>query len=431
MKQIIINGTNTISGEIAISGAKNSVVALIPAAILSDSLVKITNVPKLSDCDSLEQILLDLNCDVIRNKDTFVISTMNMQNKFISNELSQKLRASYYFMGSLLAKYNHVEIGMPGGCDFGTRPIDLHLKGFEQLGAKVTVLDDRIILDAPQLNGTTINLEKVSVGATINLLLAATKANGITTINNAACEPEIDNVIDFLNNMGAKISGKGTSTLQITGVKKLGTSQIAVIPDRIETGTYMILATLLGDLKITNTNPIYVKSICDILKQMGVNIEYSANEIIVHKSFNNKPINIETNPYPGFPTDLGQIIAVLMTQINGQSTLTENIYNGRTKYLVHLSNMGADINLKDNVTTINGPTKLIGTTVEATDLRAGAAFLVAGAIAEGSTTINKADLILRGYENIVEKLDKIGINIIIQDELDKNLTPESVKKKKL
>ncbi|MBR1413674.1 MAG: UDP-N-acetylglucosamine 1-carboxyvinyltransferase [Bacilli bacterium] len=425
MKQIEITGnTQNVSGEVKISGAKNAVVALIPAAILSDNVVKITNVANLSDCTALEEILKELNCDVIRTNDTFVIGTENMEYKSIPTELSKKLRASYYFMGALLAKYGKVEIGLPGGCDFGTRPIDLHLKGFEKMGANITVEEDgRVLIEAPHLHGADINFEKVSVGATVNILLAAAKADGVTTISNAAREPEIDNVIDFLNNMGAKIEGKGTSTLKITGVKKLTSAEINVIPDRIETGTFMILGALKGEnLKITNTNPEYVESLTKVLKECGVDLQINDTEIIVNKSNNLKPITIETNPYPDFPTDLGQILAILMTQAPGRSKLIENIYSERTKkYLKHLEAMGAIYDFEHNVTTIDGPTPLLGATVEATDLRAGAAFLVAASIAEGNTIINNADLILRGYSNIIDKLTNIGVNVNIRDIKEKDL----------
>lgn len=417
MKTITINGNKKLSGTIRISGAKNAAVALIPAAIISEEEVTICNVPEISDIDSLEEILKYLNVDIKRATESVVINAKDMKNKLIPEEIASKLRASYYFMGALLARYKHVEMHFPGGCKIGTRPIDIHLDGFKKLGATVEFIKDKYIIDAKELKGTKIKLKKASVGATINLMIVATKATGTTTIENAAKEPEIVNVATFLNNLGAKITGAGTETIKITGVEKLHKGFIEVIPDRIEAGTYIIAGTLLGeDLKVDNIIPEHLSSLITKLQEAGANIEVKEDYMVCNKSNKLKATDIVTYYYPGFPTDLQQPFSTFLTQCEGTSNIEENIYENRYMHIPYLNKMGAKIKVKGKNAVVKGPTPLIGKTVIATDLRAGASLVIAGLLAEGKTTIKDGEHILRGYEGIVEKLSSVGASIQIKDE---------------
>lgn len=416
MQKIIIEGKHELTGEIRISGAKNSAVALIPAAILSDEGAQIFNVPQISDTHTLIEILESLNCKCDFKKDNIEIDTSKMKNIVIEEELSSKLRASYYFMGALLGKFKKVEIYFPGGCKIGARPIDFHLKGFKKMGAKIKISEgDKYTIEAEVLKGAKIYLDFASVGTTINLMLAAVKAEGTTVISNAAKEPEIVNVATFLNNMGAKVFGAGTSDIKIIGVKTLKRSVIDVIPDRIEAGTYVIIGALLGKkLKISDIIPLHIESLTSKLREMGVKFEIKENSIIMNKCDNLKPINIKSLTYPGFPTDLGQPITALLTQCNGTSFFEETLYENRVGHIKYLNNMGANIkDMKPNA-IIYGKTNLKGCEVASTDLRAGAALIIAGLIAEGKTTIDGAEHILRGYENITEKLKAAGAKIELQ-----------------
>lgn len=416
MKKIVINGKQELEGTIRISGAKNAAVAIIPAAILTDEEATICNVPEISDIDSLEEILTFLNIDVKRATESMVINPKNMENKVIPAEISSKLRASYYFMGALLAKYKYVEMYFPGGCKIGTRPINLHLEGFKKLGAEVIEENDRYIIKADKLKGAQMYLDVASVGATINIMLAATKAEGTTIIENAAREPEIVNVATFLNNMGAKIVGAGTSVIKIKGVNKLTKVFAEIIPDRIEAGTYTIIGALLGNsLKISNIIPEHLEALTSKLKEAGANIEIEEDSIICTKVDNLKPVNIRTYYYPGFATDLQQPFSVLLTQCKGKSQIEETIYENRYMHVEYLNKMGANIETKDRIATIQGRTFLKGKEVTATDLRAGAALVIAGLIAEGTTTINKVEHILRGYEGIIEKLSNVGADIRLEE----------------
>lgn len=416
MHKIIINGGKKLNGEIIISGAKNSAVALIPASILCDEEVLITNVPDISDVDALEEILIYLNAKIDRkNKNEVVISSEEVNNKPINDTMAKRLRASYYFMGALLGKYKHVEMSFPGGCSIGKRPIDLHLKGFKALGADILGNDENIILDAKELKGTTIDLDFASVGATINIMFAAVKAEGTTIINNAAKEPEIINVADFLNEMGAKITGAGTSKITIEGVDHLHSCKHYVIPDRIEAGTYIIIASACGEkVTIKNIIPEHIESLLKKLKEMNVKIDVNENEVTVYESDNIKPVYIKTEVYPGFPTDLQQVLASLLVKSYGKSIIEETIWENRFLNLYELEKMGAKISVKDKIATIEGPTVLKNAEINATDLRAGAGLVVAALETNGITIINNADYILRGYENIVEKLNNLGADVKLQ-----------------
>jgi len=416
MKRIKIKGNNVLSGTIKISGAKNSAVALIPASILSDDVVTLDNVPNISDIDALNEILMYLGAKVKRNESTMSIDSSTIENKEILESNSKKLRASYYFMGALLGKYKKAVMYFPGGCSIGVRPIDLHLKGFEALGAKVTNKGNKYTVVADELKGANIYLDIASVGATINIMLAAVKAKGKTVIDNAAKEPEIVNVATFLNNMGARITGAGTSTIKITGVEHLHGCFNEVIPDRIEAGTYIIMGALCGkNLKIENIIPEHLDSVLSKLVEIGCNLKIDDNSVTISMVDEYKPTNIKTLVYPGFPTDLQQPFTVLLTQCNGKSKVTETIWENRFMHIPYLCNMGADITVKNQTATIIGPTSLKGTEVVATDLRAGAAMVIAALKASGTTTILNVEHILRGYENIIEKLEKVGAKIVIEE----------------
>ena len=417
MKKIKINGGKDLIGSIKISGAKNSAVALVPASLLSDGVVTIDNVPNISDITALNEILEYLGAKVTRENYKMIIDQTNLENKEIPESKAKKLRASYYFMGALLGKYKKVEIYFPGGCSIGARPINLHLKGFEALGANVIEKGNKYIITAENLKGNNIYLDVPSVGATINIMLAAVKASGKTIIDNAAKEPEIVNVATFLNNMGAKITGAGTSEIKIIGVDKLNNGFTEVIPDRIEAGTYVIAGALMGnDLKIENIIPEHIESLTLKLKEMGVPLQIYDDYLIVSKTDNMKPVNIRTLGYPWFPTALQQPITSLLIGCSGISILEETVYENRFQNVAFLNEMGADIVVDGRKIYIKGPKQLSGKEVIATDLRAGACLVLAGLKAKGLTVIKEVDHILRGYENIIQKLQKVGADINLVDE---------------
>ena len=416
MKQMIIEGNHPLTGTIHIGGAKNSAVALIPASILANGVSTIQNVPNISDRDALIDILKILNCEVKVDKDVLKIDTRNLKNTLIDEEHSKKLRASYYFMGALLGREKYVEIYIPGGCNIGARPIDIHIDGFKALGAKVTIEGNKYILQADKLIGTDIYLRFQSVGATINLMLASVLAEGKTVIHNAAKEAEIENIADYLISMGAKIEGAGTDEITITGVKNLHEGKIRVLPDRIEAGTYIILGALVGkNLCIKDIYPKHLEALTSKLKDMGSDITINKDNIVISKVESLLPTNIKTLVYPGFPTDIGQPMAVLLTQANGTSLFEETIWENRMGHVPSLNKMGANITVKGTSSMTIGPSKLHGCEVVATDLRGGAALVLAGLTATGTTIINDVEHILRGYEDIEEKLTKVGAKIKIKE----------------
>ena len=416
MKQIKIEGNHILEGEIKISGAKNSAVALIPASLLSDGIVKIDNVPDISDVDALDEILTYLGADVKRQEGTIEIDSSKIQNKEIPENISKKLRASYYFMSALLAKFKKVEMYFPGGCNIGSRPIDQTLKAFRLLGAEVIEEENKYTITAKELIGNNIYLDMPSVGATINAMLVAVRAKGKTNIYNAAKEPEIVSIATFLNQMGAKILGAGTNRIEIVGVDKLDSCFTEVIPDRIEAGTYIIAGAMTGkNLKITNIIPEHIESLTTKMQEMGCDIKIGEDYVIVSKRENLKPVKIQTQGYPGFATDLQQPITALLTMCNGLSTLEETIYENRFNNVKYLNKMGASIILEGRKIFVNGPTLLSGKKVEATDLRAGACMVVAALAAQGETTITSIEYVLRGYEKIIEKLTNVGAKIELQD----------------
>lgn len=418
MKQIIIEGKNKLSGTINIGGAKNSAVALIPAAIMADGVVKLSNVPRISDADALTAILKFLNVDVNFEEDKYTIDARNLQNNVIPEDLSTRLRASYYFMGALLARFKHVEIYFPGGCNIGVRPIDLHLKGFEALGATVTKDENnsKYIIDAQELTGSDIHLDFASVGATINIMFAATLAKGVTKIYNAAQEVEIINIAELLNNMGANIKGAGTNEITIEGVEHLHSASVSVICDRIEAGTYLIMGALLGDnLKIMGIEPEYLQSLLEKFQKMNIKYDIIPGGIMISQTPNFQSTDVKTDVYPEFPTDLGQPMSVLLTQASGISHFEETIWESRMGHIKYLNMMGANIEVNGMKALIKGATPLTGKEIVATDLRAGAALVTAGLIASGTTIINDAEHILRGYERIINKLSNVGAKIKIID----------------
>lgn len=412
MKQIKIEGNHLLEGTIKISGAKNSAVALIPASLLSDGIVTIDNVPNISDIDALTEILEYLGVKTERKNGLMKIDSSNLVNKEIPEMISSKLRASYYFMSALLGKYKKVEMYFPGGCSIGARPIDQTLKGFKELGAKVIEEGNKYIITAENLHGGHVYLDMPSVGATINTMLVAVRANGKTIIENAAKEPEIVNVATFLNNMGAKITGAGTSEIRITGVNHLNGCFSEVIPDRIEAGTYIIAGALVGkNLKIENIIPDHVESLTLKLKEIGIPLEIGNDYVIISKCEKMNPVRVRTLGYPGFPTDLQQPLTTLLTQCQGKSILEETIYENRFQNIEYLNLLGSNIEINDRKIYIKGPTKLIGTEVVATDLRAGACLILAGLLANGVTTVKEVEHVLRGYDNIIEKLTNVGAKI--------------------
>ena len=416
MKKLVIQGGNPLSGTIHISGAKNSAVALVPASLLSDEEVVIDQIPNITDIDALDEILIYLGATIKREGSTMTIHSEKIQNKEIPEEISKKLRASYYFMGALLGKYKKVEMYFPGGCAIGKRPIDQHLKAFEALGATIQIEGNKYKIEADKLIGNDIYLDCASVGATMNAMLASVKAVGKTVIHNAAKEPEIVNVATLLNNMGADIEGAGTSEIIITGVEKLGKAYIEVIPDRIEAGTYIILGALLGNpLTIENIIPNHIEALLSKLKETGVPYDLSANRITVWAKSDLTPTAITTAVYPGFPTDLQQPITTLLTLVPGTSKVTETIYENRFQNISYLNEMGAKIKVDGDTLTIEGVDKLHGNVVQATDLRTGACLFLAGLKADGTTTIEHVEYVLRGYENIIEKLTQVGAKIELKE----------------
>lgn len=418
MEVIKIEGKHKLNGVVSISGSKNATVALIPASILAGGSVTICGVPNISDVESLSILLEELNVDVKSiKKDHLIIDPTNMVNIDMVSDTVTKLRASYYFMGALLGRFKKVKIKMPGGCYLGPRPIDLHIKGFEALGAKVSYTKGCYEIEAKELVGNKIFLDISSVGATINIMTAAVLAKGRTTIENAAKEPEIIDVATLLNKMGAKIRGVGTNVITIDGVESLGGCYHEIIPDRIEAATYIVIAAAAGKkVTIENVIPAHLESLLAKLNEMGIVMEVDIDKVTIFgKNKGLKPVEVMTSTYPGFATDIQQPLSALLTQADGQSIITETIYTERFKHCYELSKMGADIDVRTATSFINGPTKLSGSSVIATDLRGGACMIIAGLMAEGITTITDIYHIQRGYEGICEKLTSLGAKIWIEE----------------
>ncbi|HFD1668024.1 UDP-N-acetylglucosamine 1-carboxyvinyltransferase [Enterococcus faecium] len=420
MKKIVIKGNRPLAGEVMISGAKNSAVALIPAAILADSPVILEGVPDIQDVHSLIEILEIMGATVHFSNNILEIDPREIVSIPMPHGKINSLRASYYFMGTLLGKFGEAVVGLPGGCYLGPRPIDLHVKGFEALGAEVTNEHGAMYLRTENkgLRGNRIFMDVVSVGATINVMLAAVKAKGQTVIENAAREPEIIDVATLLNNMGAKVRGAGTDVIRIEGVETLHGCRHFMIPDRIEAGTYLALAAAVGNgIKVKNVIFEHLESFIAKLQEIGVHMKISEDEIEVYPSKELKPANIMTYPYPGFATDLQQPLTALLLMTTGTSEIIDTIYAKRVNHVPELARMGADITVEGNMIIVNGPNKLHGTEVVASDLRAGACLVIAGLLAEGTTTIYNVDYILRGYDHIIEKLTALGASIEMIEEV--------------
>lgn len=419
MSKFIIEGGARLRGVIKIGGAKNSAVALLPAAILSDKGdVVIENLPDIDDIKNLQKTLQYIHCK-IENLSSNVIKIKQTDSVKcnVLNEEIKKMRASYYLIGALLTKMGHVKIFFPGGCSIGTRPIDLHLKGFKALGATINLEHGIISVDAPNgLKGANIYLDTVSVGATINLMLAAVKASGVTILQNTAKEPHIVDVANFLNKMGADIEGAGSDTIKIKGVKELKGCHYSVVSDQIEAGTYMIAgAATQGDITLTNVNPEYLGPLISKLTEAGVHVEEGKDYIRVTNNNKIRHVDIRTTPYPGFPTDLQQPMSTLLSISQGTSIVSERIWENRFKHIKELNKMGANIKLDNTTAIIEGVNSLSGAEVNATDLRGGAAMVIAGLVAEGETVINDIEHINRGYEDIEGKLKKLGAHIKKED----------------
>ena len=420
MRKIIINGGKKLQGEVTVSGAKNSVVALIPAIMLSDGVVTLDGVPAISDVDNLIEIIEVMGGSVKRDGETLEIDPRGVKDMPMPFGKINSLRASYYFYGSLLGRYGQATVGLPGGCDLGPRPIDLHLKAFEAMGASISYEAEsmRIATDAGQrIKGAHIYMDTVSVGATINTMLAAAKADGRTVIENAAREPEIIDVATLLNNMGARVRGAGTEVITIDGVESLHGTRHQVIPDRIEAGSYIAMAAAIGKgIKVKNVLYEHLESFIAKLEAMGVRMTVEEDAIFVEEQGDLKPVDIKTSPYPGFATDLQQPMTPLLLKASGRGKIIDTIYEKRVNHVPELARMGADIQVLGGQIVYNGPTQLSGAPVKASDLRAGAALVTAGLMAEGQTEITNIEFILRGYSNIIEKLSDLGADIrLIED----------------
>ena len=419
MKKIVINGGCPLKGEVTISGAKNSVVALIPATILADDIVTLDGVPDISDVASLIEIMTIMGAKIERNEDSLIIDPRGVKNMPMPFGKINSLRASYYFYGSLLGRYGQATVGLPGGCDLGPRPIDLHLKAFEAMGAAMTMDGSsmKLATDGKPLQGANIYMDTVSVGATINTILSAVKAEGRTVIENAAREPEIIDVVTLLNNMGAHIRGAGTDIIIIDGVPKLHGTRHQVIPDRIEAGTYIALAAAIGEgIQINNVLYEHLESYIAKLEEMGVRMTISEDSIFVEKQTGLKAIQIKTSPYPGFATDLQQPITPLLLTAAGRGRIVDTIYEKRVNHVPELAKMGANISTLNDHIIYEGPNQLTGSSVKATDLRAGAALVIAGLMASGTTEITNVEYILRGYSDIIHKLTQLGADIQLVEE---------------
>ena len=419
MKKIVINGGRPLKGEVTVSGAKNSVVALIPASILADDIVTLDGVPDISDVASLIEIMTIMGAKIERKEDSLIIDPRGVKNMPMPFGKINSLRASYYFYGSLLGRYGQATVGLPGGCDLGPRPIDLHLKAFEAMGAAMTMDGSsmKLATDGKPLQGANIYMDTVSVGATINTILAAVKAEGRTVIENAAREPEIIDVVTLLNNMGAHIRGAGTDIIIIDGVPQLHGTRHQVIPDRIEAGTYIALAAAIGEgIQINNVLYEHLESYIAKLEEMGVRMTISEDSIFVEKQTGLKAIQIKTSPYPGFATDLQQPITPLLLTAAGRGRIVDTIYEKRVNHVPELAKMGATILTLNDHIIYEGPNQLTGSSVKATDLRAGAALVIAGLMASGTTEITNVEYILRGYSDIIHKLTQLGADIQLVEE---------------
>lgn len=414
MDKFVIHGGNKLCGEVNISGAKNAVVAIIPATLLAEDVCRIENIPNISDVSMMIKILHNMGAKIkMINDNTLEIDTRTVNSHSVPHELTKHLRASYYLIGALLGRCNLAKVAMPGGCNFGgVRPMDQHIRGFEMLGANVTIENGVVNASAGTLLGTSIYMDVVSVGATINIMLASVKARGLTVIENAAKEPHIVDLANFLNSMGADVRGAGTDVIKIRGVSSLHGCDYSIIPDQIEAGTYMVAAAVTGgDVVVKNVIPKHLESITAKLEECGIQVIENDDSVRVVSRGRPNRCNLKTMPHPGFPTDMQPQMAVLLTIAQGTSIISESVWDNRFKYAEQLIRMGASIQVDGKVAVIEGVAELKGAPIKADDLRAGAAMIIAGLAAKGKSEIENVIYIDRGYENIVEKLNAMGADI--------------------
>ena len=413
MEKFIIQGGTKLNGTVHISGAKNAAVAILPPVILSDGVCRIENVPDISDVAITLKILYELGAQVrMINSSTFEIDPTHVNSFVLSKDMSRKMRASSYFIGAMLGRFGKARVAPPGGCDFGVRPIDQHIKGFQSLGARVVIDNGMVDAKAQQLVGAPIYLDMASVGATINIMLAAVKAQGLTVIENAAREPHVVDLANFLNSMGADIMGAGTNVIKIRGVSRLNGTTYSIIPDQIEAGTYMAaVAAAGGDVIVENVIPKHLESISLKLTEMGAQIEEYDESLRIVMNVRPKACNVKTMVHPGFPTDMQPQITAVLSLAQGTSIVTESVWDNRFRYTDQLNFMGSKISIEGRAAIVTGVEKLVGAPVMANDLRAGAALIIAGLAAEGQTEIESIQFIDRGYENVVEKITKLGGDI--------------------
>ena len=413
MDKFVVNGGRRLCGEVTVSGAKNAAVAILPAVLLADSPCIIENVPDISDVNAILYALRELGAEVTQlERTTFRIDPTGVNSFVVSKEMAQGMRASSYFLGALLGRLRRAKVAPPGGCDIGLRPIDQHIKGFEALGAKVTIDSGMVVAKAEKLGGCSVYLDVVSVGATVNIMIAAARARGMTVIENAAREPHIVDLANFHTSMGADIMGAGTSVIKIRGVERLSGTTYSIIPDQIEAGTYMVAAAATqGDVVINNVIPKHLESIAAKLREAGAKIEEGDEYVRVTMDRRPGKCNVKTMPHPGFPTDMQPQFATLLAIANGTSIVTEGVWDSRFRYAEQLTFMGADIQVDGKSAIITGVERLKGAPVKANDLRAGAAMIIAGLVAEGETEITDIEYIDRGYEQVVEKLTAVGADI--------------------
>ena len=413
MEKYIIEGGKPLNGEVHISGAKNAAVAILPAVLLADSTCVIENLPDISDVDLILKTMSKLGAKINRlDENTVEIEPSGVNSYIVTKDMSSGMRASSYFLGALLGRMNKAKVAPPGGCDFGVRPIDQHIKGFEAMGAVVTIENDMVVCRANELNGNYIYLDMVTVGATVNIMLAAVKAKGMTVIENAAREPHIVDLANFLNSMGANIMGAGTNVIKIRGVDRLSGTAYSIIPDQIEAGTYMVAAAATkGDVTITNVTPKHLESIIAKLLEAGATVQQFDEAVRVKMDRRPKKCQVKTMPHPGFPTDMQPQITTMLSVAEGESVITEGVWDNRFRYVEELKKLGAEISVEGKRALVTGKAALSPATVNATDLRAGAAMVIAGLMIEGKTTVQNIEYIDRGYEDLVEKLAKLGANI--------------------
>lgn len=416
MKSYIIEGGRKLEGEVRISGSKNASLPIIASTILNSDITKLYNVPNIHDTQITLKILRLLGCKVKKNNGKIEINSKNMKEKAIPEELMREMRSTVVLAGAILGRFKEVTFSYPGGCDIGARPIDLHLKAFKKLGVQIEENSGFIHCKTDKIIAADINLDFPSVGATENIILAAVYADGITTITNAAMEPEIEDLAKCLNKMGAKIEGAGTNNIRITGVKKLKSISYSIMPDRIEAGTILCAGAITGgNVKLLNVCADNLMPVIDKLQEAGCNIEIEKNTILLKAPKRLKPIQIKTMPYPGFPTDLQPIFGGMLTIAKGTSIIVENIFENRYKYMTELKRMGAKITIEGKMAVIKGVRKLSGASVDSTDLRGGAALVLASLAAKGKSKVNCIEYILRGYENLDKKLNQLGANIRVEE----------------